>query len=80
MSGVFEATVEATEEAIYNSLFQATTVSGSGHTAEAIPLDKVRQILAKYHVALVGQSRFLDDLPLVGDAESGLQSLIDRGI
>ena len=50
MSGVFEATVEATEEAIYNSLFQATTVSGSGHTAEAIPLDKVRQILAKYHV------------------------------
>ncbi len=51
MSGVFEATVEATEEAIYNSLFQATTVSGSGHTAEAIPLDKVRQILAKYHVA-----------------------------
>ena len=51
MSGVFEATVETTEEAIYNSLFQATTVSGSGHTAEAIPLDKVRQILAKYHVA-----------------------------
>jgi D-aminopeptidase len=51
MSGVFEATVEATEEAIYNSLFQATTVSGSGHTAEAIPLDRVRQILAKYHVA-----------------------------
>jgi D-aminopeptidase len=51
MSGVFQATVEATEEAIYNSLFQATTVSGSGHTAEAIPLDKVRQILAKYHVA-----------------------------
>ena len=50
MSGVFEATVETTEEAIYNSLFQATTVSGSGHTAEAIPLDKVRQILAKYHV------------------------------
>ena len=51
MSGVFEATVEATEEAVYNSLFQATTVSGNGHSAEAIPLDKVRQILAKYHVA-----------------------------
>ena len=50
MSGVFEATVEATEEAIYNSLFEATTVSGSGHTADAIPLDKVRQVLAKYHV------------------------------
>jgi D-aminopeptidase len=51
MSALFEATVEATEEAIYNSLFEATTVTGSGHTAEAIPLDKVRQVLAKYHVA-----------------------------
>jgi len=51
MSGLFEGVVEATEEAIYNSLFQATTVSGSGHTAEAIPLDKVRQILAKYRVS-----------------------------
>jgi D-aminopeptidase len=51
MSGVFEGAVEATEEAIYNSLFQATTVSGSGHTAEAIPLDKVRQVLAKFHVS-----------------------------
>ena len=50
MSGLFEAAVEATEEAIYNSLFQATTVSSNGHTAEAIPLDKVRQILDKYHV------------------------------
>ncbi|HKW46829.1 MAG TPA: P1 family peptidase [Gemmatimonadaceae bacterium] len=51
MSGLFEGAVEATEEAIYNSLFEATTVSGSGHTAEAIPLDKVRQVLAKYRVA-----------------------------
>jgi D-aminopeptidase len=51
MSGLFEGAVEATEEAIYNSLFQATTVSGNGHTAEAIPLDKVRQVLAKYHVS-----------------------------
>ena len=50
MSALFEATVEATEEAIYNSLFAATTVTGSGHTPEAIPLDKVRQVLAKYHV------------------------------
>lgn len=48
MSGVFEAVVEATEEAIYNSLFQATTVSGGGRTAEAIPLDKVREVLKKY--------------------------------
>ena len=51
MSGLFEAAVEATEEAIYNSLFQATTVTGSGHTAEAIPLDKVREVLAKYRAS-----------------------------
>lgn len=51
MSGLFEAVVEATEEAIYNSLFQATSVTGSGHTAEAIPLDKVREVLAKYRVS-----------------------------
>ena len=50
MSGLFEAAVEATEEAIYNSVFQATTVTGSGHTVEAIPLDKVRDVLRKYHV------------------------------
>ncbi len=40
--------VEATEEAIYNSLFQATTVTGNGRTVEAIPLDKVRAVLKKY--------------------------------
>jgi D-aminopeptidase len=51
MSGLFEGAVEATEEAIYNSLFQATTVTGSGHTAQAIPLDKVREVLAKYRVS-----------------------------
>lgn len=47
-SPIFEATIEATEEAIYNSLFMATTVTGSGHTAQAIPLDRVRGILARY--------------------------------
>ena len=50
MSGLFQAVVEATEEAIYNSLFMATTVSGSGRTVDAIPLDKVRQVLQKYRV------------------------------
>lgn len=47
VSAVFQATVEATEEAVYNSLFQATTVTGNGRTVEAIPLDKVREILRK---------------------------------
>ena len=50
MSGLFEAAVESTEEAIYNSLFQATTTTGNGRTVEAIPLDKVKAILAKYGV------------------------------
>jgi D-aminopeptidase len=48
VSGVFEAVVEATEEAIYNSLFMATSVTGNGRTVEAIPLDKVREILKRY--------------------------------
>jgi D-aminopeptidase len=51
MSGLFEGTVEATEEAIYNSLFEATTTKSNGRTIEAIPLDKVRAVLAKYGVA-----------------------------
>jgi D-aminopeptidase len=50
MSGLFEAAVEATEEAIYNSLFQATTTTGNGRTIQAIPLDRVRDVLAKYNV------------------------------
>jgi D-aminopeptidase len=50
MSGLFEAAVESTEEAIYNSLFQATTTTGNGRTVEAIPLDKVRAVLEKYRV------------------------------
>jgi D-aminopeptidase len=50
MSGVFQASVDAVEEAVYNSLFMATTVSGNGHTAEAIPLDRVRRILDEHGV------------------------------
>jgi D-aminopeptidase len=46
MSPLFQAVVEATEEAIYNALFMATTVSGNGARVEAIPLDAVRRILA----------------------------------
>jgi D-aminopeptidase len=42
--------VEATEEAIYNSLFMATTVTSRRATVEAIPLDRVRAVLAKYGI------------------------------
>jgi D-aminopeptidase len=50
MSPLFEGVVEATEEAIYNSLFMATTVVARGRTVEAIPLDRVREILGRYGV------------------------------
>jgi len=49
-SALFQAVVEATEEAIYNSLFAATTTSSNGRTVEALPLDRVREILKKYGV------------------------------
>ena len=52
MSGLFMAAIEATEEAILNSLFMATTTEGKdGHKIEAIPLDKVLPILRKYNLA-----------------------------
>lgn len=50
MSAVFQAVVEATEEAIYNSLFMATTVTSRFGTVEAIPVERVREILRKYGV------------------------------
>jgi D-aminopeptidase len=45
MSALFQAVVEGTEEAIYNSLFRATTVTGNGRTVEAIPIERVREVL-----------------------------------
>ncbi len=47
MNPLFQATVEATEEAIYNALFMATTVTSRGTRVEALPLDEVRRILAR---------------------------------
>jgi D-aminopeptidase len=49
MSPLFEAVIEATEEAIYNSLFRAKTTTGRGRTVEALPLDKTMTILRKYN-------------------------------
>ena len=51
MSSLFEAVVEATEESIYNSLFMATAVTSRGRTVDAIPLDRVREVLKKYNVS-----------------------------
>jgi D-aminopeptidase len=50
VSALFQAVVESTEEAIYNSLFKATTVTTLGRTVEALPIDRLREILAKYNV------------------------------
>ena len=49
-SALFQAVIEATEEAIYNSMFTAAAVEGSGTRVEAIPLDRVREILRKYGI------------------------------
>jgi D-aminopeptidase len=48
ISPMFLAVIEATEEAVYNSLFKATTVTGRGHTVEALPIEKTTEILKKY--------------------------------
>ncbi len=47
-SPLFLAVIEATEEAVYNSLFKATTTSGRGRTVEALPLDRTVEILRKH--------------------------------
>jgi D-aminopeptidase len=48
MSPLFLAVIEATEEAIYNSLLRAKTMTGRGHTVEALPIDRTVEILRKY--------------------------------
>jgi D-aminopeptidase len=47
-SPLFLAVIEATEEAIYNSLLQATTVTGNGRTIEALPIDRTTEILRRF--------------------------------
>jgi len=48
MSPLFEAVIEATEEAIYNSLFRASTTTGRGRTVEALPIERTIEILRKH--------------------------------
>jgi D-aminopeptidase len=49
-SFLFEAALEATEEAVYNSLLQATTMQSRYRTVEAIPIDRVRQVLSNHGI------------------------------
>jgi len=50
MSPLFEAVIEATEEAVYNSMFKAVTTTGNGHTVEALPIEKTVEILKEHRV------------------------------
>lgn len=47
MTPLFQAVAEATEEAIINSLFKATTTSWNGRTVEALPLDRVLELIRR---------------------------------
>jgi D-aminopeptidase len=47
LSGLFQAVLEATEEAVYNSLLKAETMTGNGHTVQALPIDQVRALLRR---------------------------------
>jgi D-aminopeptidase len=48
MSPLFLATIEATEEAIFNSLLQAVTTTANGRTVEALPIERTLEILRKH--------------------------------
>lgn len=50
MSPLFLAVIEATEEAIYNSLLKAVTVTGNGRTIQALPIDRTVEILKRHAV------------------------------
>lgn len=50
MSPLFLAVIEATEEAVYNSMLKATTMTGNGHTVEALPIEKTAGILKEHRV------------------------------
>ena len=48
MSGLFEAALDATEEAVYNSLLKAVDTTANGRTVRALPIDPLRALLKKY--------------------------------
>lgn len=48
VSGLFEAALDATEEAVYNSLLRATDTTANGRTIRAIPIDQLRGLLKKF--------------------------------
>ncbi|KAK1590032.1 peptidase family S58 [Colletotrichum navitas] len=49
INGLLEAAADSTEESIYNALCSAETMTGfRGHKVEALPLDRLKEIMNKY--------------------------------
>lgn len=48
VSPLFQAVLEATEEAVYNAMLRAETMTGNGITVEALPIPRLRELLAAY--------------------------------
>jgi D-aminopeptidase len=48
VSGLFEAVLDATEEAVDNSLLRATDTTANGRTIRAIPVEPLQALLRKY--------------------------------
>jgi D-aminopeptidase len=48
VSPLFEATLDATEEAIYNSMIKAVDTTGNGRTVRALPIEELRSLLKRY--------------------------------
>ena len=73
MSPLFEAVIEATEEAIYNSLFRAHDTSGRGHTVKALPLKETLNVLRKYSAIALTQSDYIDRLRAIAQDIAALK-------
>jgi D-aminopeptidase len=45
VSGLFEAVLDATEEAVYNSMLKAVDTTGNGRTVRALPIEQLKPLL-----------------------------------
>jgi D-aminopeptidase len=48
LSGLFEAVLDATEEAVYNSMLKATDTTSRGRTVAALPIERLKEVMKKY--------------------------------
>ena len=47
VSALFEGTLDATEEAVYNSLLKAADTTSNGRTVTALPIEPLRELLRR---------------------------------